>query len=190
MYSNRALNSEYKKNNSLLENLIEGMSNRDKASLIKFYEITKKDVYSFILSIMKNKEDAEDVFQEVYIKVYESADMYQFFGKPLAWVLTIAKNLCYMRLRNKKETLDIDEFYDLGYDDKIHDKVENKLILNNILININEVDRNIIILHVVVGLKHREIANILGLSLPAVLSKYNRAIKKLRKILKEDRYER
>lgn len=186
MYSNRALNNEYKRKNSLLEKLIEGMSNRDKDSLIEFYEITRKDVYSFILSIMKNKEDAEDIFQEVYIKVYESADMYQFFGKPLAWVLTIAKNLCYMRIRNKKEILDIDEIYDLGYDEKIHDKVENKLILDSIFVNINDVDRNIIVLHIVVGLKHKEIANMLGLSLSAVLSKYNRALKKIRKILKED----
>ena len=32
--------------------------------------------------------------------------MYQAYGKPLAWLLTIAKNLCYMKLRGKEETVD------------------------------------------------------------------------------------
>ena len=180
MYSNMVPKKEYKDYNSLLEKYIEGMSNRDKDSLIKFYEITKSDVYAFILSIIKNKEDAEDIFQEVYIKVYEGADMYQAYGKPLAWLLTIAKNLCYMKLRGKEETVDIDDMYNLS------NEVENKLILKAIFENVSDEERNIIVLHIVNGLKHREIAKILDLSLSTVLSKYHRAIKKLRKILEED----
>jgi len=186
MYSVKGPKKEYRKNSSLLEKYIEGMSNRDKDSLVEFYEATKKDVYAFILSIMKNREDAEDIFQEVYIRVYESADLYQVRGKPLAWTLTIAKNLCYMKLRGKKETVDIDDMYDLSCNDKTGEKVENKLILKTIFQKINDEDRNIIVLHVVTGLKHREIAKMLDLSLSTVLSKYNRAMKKLKKILEED----
>lgn len=186
MYSNMVPKKEYKDYNSLLEKYIDGMSNRDKDSLIKFYEITKSDVYAFILSIIKNKEDAEDIFQEVYIKVYEGADMYQAYGKPLAWLLTIAKNLCYMKLRGKKETVDIDDMYNLSNGDKISDEVENKLILKAIFENVSDEERNIIVLHIVNGLKYREIAKMLDLSLSTVLSKYHRAIKKLRKILEED----
>ena len=186
MYSSKAPKKEYKKNNSLLEKYIEGMSNRDKDSLIEFYEATKKDVYGFILSIIKNKEDAEDIFQEVYIKVYENAYIYQSQGKPLAWTLTIAKNLCYMKLRGKKETVDIHDMYYLSNDDNTSEKVENKLILKTIFNSISDEDRNIIILHVISGLKHREIAKMLSLPLSTVLSKYNRAIRKLKKMLKED----
>ena len=186
MYSNLALKKEYK-SNSLLEKYIEGMANKDKQSLVDFYEATKQDVYSFILSIIKNKEDAEDIFQEVYIKVYESSDSYQSYGKPLAWVIIIAKNLCYMKLRKKKKIIiNIDEMYDLESDENLSDNVENKIILKSLFENINDEDRNIIILHIISGLKHNEIAKILDMKLSTVLSKYNRAIKKLRKILKED----
>lgn len=185
MYSNIALEKEYD-NNSLLDMYIEGMANRDKQSLINFYNITKKDIYSFILSIMKNKEDAEDIFQEVYIKVYESAISYKSCGKPLAWVIIIAKNLCYMHLRKNKVIIDIDDIYNIDSGEKINNKVENKIMLKALFEKINDEDRNIIVLHVVSGLKHKEIAKILDLKLSTVLSRYNRSIKKLRKILMED----
>lgn len=43
----------------------------------------------------KNTFDAMDVMQECIVKVYESAGNYRSRGKPMAWILTIAKNLCY-----------------------------------------------------------------------------------------------
>ena len=80
----------------------------------------------------------------------------------------------------------------IGYMKDPNDK--NKLIIcepeaeivKTIFENITDEERSIIVLHVVTGFKHREIAKMLDLSLSTVLSKYNRAIKKLRKILEED----
>lgn len=171
--------------NRLLEECIEGMISKDRDSLVKFYELTKKSIYGYILSIIKNKHDAEDIFQEVYIKVYENVVKYKSEGKPLAWVMTIAKNLCYEKIRKNKDTDDIDEMHNVGVHDKNNKNVEDKMILDIAFKKITDEERNIIILHVVSGMKHREIANLLSLPLSTVLSKYHRAMKKMKDLLEE-----
>lgn len=174
------------RNKSLLEDCMEGIVERDKDSLIQLYNETKKEVYGYVLSILKNKHDAEDIFQEVYIKIYEKASLYKNDGKPMAWILTIARNLCYEFLRKKKNNDNIDDVYDIGFIDKKHKNVEDKMILDILFNKLTEEERNIVMLYVVSGLKHREIALLLNIKLSTVLSKYNRAIKRMREILKED----
>lgn len=187
MYSNLALN-EYDpfEKNSLLDECMEGLVNRNKDSLILLYELTKNVVYGLILSIVKNKHDAEDILQEVYIKVYLNAEKYEKKGKPLAWIVTITKNLCYEHLRKSKDNVDIDEMHDIGFNDKKNKNVEDKIILNIAFKQISDEERKIIVLHVVGGLKYREIAKILDLPLATVLSKYHRAIRRMKELLKEE----
>ena len=60
---------------------------------------------------------------------------------------------------------------------------ENRMILDMAFQILSEEECQIILLHAVVGLKHREIAENLQLSLSTVLSRYNRGIKKMRKLL-------
>lgn len=172
--------------NSLLESYIEGILNNNKESLILLYEDTKEAVYGYVLSLLKNKYDAEDVFQEVYIKIYENASKYRRDTKPLAWIMTIARNICFDRLRKSKDVDDIHEMYDLGFLDKNHKNVEDKIILEIAFNKITDEERNIVMLYVVSGLKHKEIAMLLNIPLSTVLSKYSRAMKKMRDILKED----
>ncbi len=95
--------TEYKAlDNSILEKAIQRMAGGDKEALAELYHSTRTAVYGFVLSLLKNREEAEDVFQEVYLKVYENAATYEEKGKPMAWILTIARNLCYMRFRRVK----------------------------------------------------------------------------------------
>ena len=62
---------------------------------------------------------------------------------------------------------------------------EDKLTVEQLLNTLDENERQIVVLHAVSGLKHREIASMLNMPLATVLSKYNRAIKKLQKIFKD-----
>lgn len=172
--------------NQILEEYIEEIVNGDKEALVKLYELTKNSIYGFVLSIIKNKHDAEDIFQEVYIKIYENIDKYKNEGKPLAWMMTIAKNLCYEKIRKHRDTSDIELMHDVGINDKNKKNVEDKMILEILLEKITDEERNIIILHIVSGMKYREIANLLKLPLSTVLSKYHRAMKRMKCIMKED----
>lgn len=176
-------------NSSLLEEYIERMIDRDKEALENLYELTKTSVYGFVLSLLKDKHEAEDVFQEVYIKIYENVELYQSKGKPMAWILTIAKNLCYMKLRKHKKHESIEDMHEI-LPHKKKDNVEDRIILNAAFKNISDEERNIIMLHVIGGLKFHEISRMLELPLSTVLSKYHRAMKKLKSILKEDMYEK
>ena len=177
------------KNNSLLESYIYGISKRDKESFVNLYNATSSAIYGYILSIIKNPDTSKDLLQEVYIKIYEKAHLYESKGKVLAWIFTLSKNLCLMHIRKDKETVDIDKVLDYIGNDKFSANLIDKLVLEASFTKISDVERQIIFLHVLSGLKHKEIAKLLDIPLSTVLSKYNRALKKLKKILKEDIYE-
>ena len=154
------------------------------------YQNTDRTVYSFILSIMKNPQDAEEVMQETYMKICTSASSYQSQGKPLAWIFTIARNLCYMKFRDQKHRAD------MGLEELTGEEtgelclpLENladAMALRAALELLKEDERQIVLLHASAGLKHREIAASLGMPLATVLSKYNRSIKKLKQNLREE----
>ena len=89
------------------EELLRRVSLGDREAFLLLYQNTDRTVYSFILSIMKNPQDAEEVMQETYMKIWTSASSYQSRGKPLAWIFTIARNLCYMKFRDQKHRADM-----------------------------------------------------------------------------------
>lgn len=156
----------------------------------QLYQNTDKVLYSFILSILKNPQDAEEVMQETYLKVWTSAAAYQSQGKPLAWMFTIARNLCYMKFREQKRMADIglDELNgeETGELCARLEQMADAIVLKAALDILKEEERQIVLLHASAGLKHREIASALGMPLATVLSKYNRAIKKLQQHLREE----
>ena len=175
---------------TLDEGLLLQVAAGDQEAFRKLYEDTDRTIYGFILSIVKNPQDAEEVMQETYMKVWTSAPGYRAQGKPLAWMFTIARNLCYMRFREQKHRSD------LGLDDldgaetgqlcpQIEDAAD-KLVLKAALKTLKEEERQIVLLKNSSGLKHREIAEVLGMPLATVLSKYNRAMKKLERYLREE----
>lgn len=169
----------------VMEQYILDIANGDKDALGKLYEKTCSAIYGFALSIVKEKADAEDVLQDVYIKIYAGAHAYQPKGKPLAWMLTITKNLARMRIReqNRATLLPAEEILSSN---QLVVTDEDRMVLEALLSELKDAERQIVVLHSLTGLKHREIAKLLNIPLPTVLSKYNRAIKKLRLCLKEE----
>ncbi len=168
--------------NHTLEDAIKRMALGDKTALEELYLKTKVSVYSFILSMLKDRHIADDIFQDTYVSVYENAASYEAKGKPMAWILTIAKNKCRMHFRSQKDTMDMESVAELWTADT---PIEDKLVLDAAFKQITDEERNIVFLHVLSGMKHREIAQLLDIPLPTVLSKYHRALKKLRGLLEE-----
>lgn len=166
-----------------LRELIRKIALGEGEALASLYEKTSSAVYGFALSISKNRADAEEIMQDTFLAVDANADRYQPVGSPMAWILTITRNLAYQRLRRaKRETAaeDIPEEADHAI---LSEETENKMILEAALKTLGEEERQIVMLHAVSGLKHREIAALLGLSLPTTLSRYHRALAKLQKQL-------
>lgn len=88
-----------------LEALLARIAQGEKDALASLYERTHSAVYGFAMSLSHCPADAEDVLQETYINVYSAAERYVPKGKPMAWIMTIAKNLAKMRLREVKKTV-------------------------------------------------------------------------------------
>lgn len=160
------------------ENLIARIAAGDRDAFAEVYEATKSSVYGFALSILKNREDAEDVMHDTYLKLYKSAGSYLPQGKPLAFILTIVKNTAYNKLRSRRE-LPADAVTEESSPDA-YGPVEDKMLLDTALKVLDDTERMIVLLHAVSGMKHREIAEILCLNQSTVLSKYRRALKKVK----------
>ncbi len=173
-----------KSQNELLEINLRRIARGHTDAIGEIYELTKSAVYGYVLSILKNAQDAEDVLQDTYIKVCLNAESYHAQGKPLAWIFTIARNLALMKLRGQSRMTDIPEYeWEQIASGNQEFRSEDRIVLSAALTKISEEETQIVILHAVGGMKHREIAEWLGMPLATVLSKYHRAIKKLQKIL-------
>ena len=164
-----------------LDGYLERISFNDTEAFNELYNLINTNVYSFALSILKNHDDALDVTQETFISIYHNVYRYQNQGKPMAWILTITKNLAYMKIKKKKKEVDI-----TNIEFKTTDNYD-KILINYLLENLNDLERQIIVLHSLNGFKFHEIAGILDLKLTTTLSKYHIAIKKLKELMKEEK---
>lgn len=169
-----------------LDSYIASLASGDQSALEQIYRQTHGAVYGFALSLCKNAQDAEDVLQEVYIQAYQGAGSYASQGKPMAWLLTITRNLALMCLREKKRVVAMSpEDWQTQFADRAAFTEEDRLLLEGLLSRLGDEERQIVMLHAVAGLKHREIAQLLELPLATVLSKYSRSLKKLRNLFME-----
>ena len=166
---------------SVLENCIVQIANHKKQALAQLYDRTHAAVYGFALSLLQHRQDAEDVMHDVYLQVWRYAKDYQPKGKPMAWLFTITRNLALMRIRQQRKTIPVspEDWHTIFADAHAADHTD-RLLLGALLTGLTDEERQIVVLHAMTGLKHREIADLLNLKLSTVLSKYHRAIKKLR----------
>jgi RNA polymerase sigma-70 factor (ECF subfamily) len=172
------------------ENLILRMASNDGAAFRELYQQTSGVVYGFAMSILRNKHDAEDVMHDAFIKIYSSAVTYKPSGNPMAWILTIVRNLCLNRIRAGKVCEDLSEYHDLAGPSNDSEDMLDRMVLETAMNVLDAEERQIVVLHAMTGFRHREIAEILDLPTGTVMSKYNRALKKLRKDMESKGVER
>ena len=88
---------------SQLEALLLQTAAGNREAFASLYHRTSPSVYGLALTYVRSGPDAEDVTQDTFVKVWDNASSYRPQGKPLAWILTIAKNLALMCLRSRGE---------------------------------------------------------------------------------------
>ena len=170
-----------------LQQLLIHIAGGEREALAELYQRTRTAVYGLALSYLKNAHDAQDLTQDVYVQVWECAEQYRLTGSPMGWLLAVCRNLCLMRLRREErhaalseEEWDAIPARECGLD------ADERALLQGALASLTDEERRVVLLHAVTGLKHREIAALLELPLPTVLSKYHRALKKMRSFLEGD----
>lgn len=167
-----------------LEQMLAQIALGSQTAFESLYRATDSAIYGYALSLTKNHHEAQDVMMDTYLKIRCAAHLYVPQGKPMAWILTITKNLAFTRLRAAGRQIPTEEIEQPAppFD---HD-TEEAIALEQAMQVLEEQERQILVLHAVTGLKHREIAEITGLPLSTVLSKYARSLKKVRKVLLEE----
>ena len=170
-----------------LESLLLGVAAGDSHSLEELYHRTRTAVYGLVLSYLKHPQDAEDVTQDAFVRIWDTAASYRPQGKPMAWLLTVARNLALMRLRERGKTQELTDEEWSALPARAPDVTpEDRHVLRAARSVLSAQERQVVMLHAVTGLKHREIAQLLELPLATVLSKYRRALKKLNLLLEGD----
>ncbi len=185
VFADVAVGQPTKKEDLLIdETLFTRIAAGKKDAFCELYELSKGPVYAFALSLLHKREDAEDAMQDTFLKIRSAAHLYVPQGKPMAWIITITKNICLMKFRQQAHRSEVsteETYKDYGFEQI--ENLEDRVVLESALRVLSQEESQIIMLHAVTGLKHREIAELFQLSLSTVLSKYNRGLRKLREEL-------
>jgi RNA polymerase sigma-70 factor (ECF subfamily) len=172
--------------NSAIDKCIKRIGKGDKEAMEELYMLIKTDVFAFALSKTADRDLSEDLTHDTFVQIYKNAALYRSEGKPLSWVFTVEMNLIKRAHKLSARTVSIeDQIDDLSDETDFAENFVRGEFISELLSILSEEEREIITLHVVSGLKHREISSFLSIPLPTVLSKYHRALKKLNAKVKE-----
>lgn len=161
----------------------------DQSALDEIYQLTNKAVFSVCLSIVNNSEDAKDLMQSTYILVREKINYYKPNTNGYAWILTIARNLSINENKklSRSTPTDFQENDFVASSEDVNNDIPVFKIAKRVL---NADELTIVMLHIVNGYKHREIAQIVDRPLGSVLWSYNNSLKKLKKVIGGEKHEK
>ena len=163
--------------------------------LVRRYE---GKIFRLAQHITQNREDAEDVLQETFLKSYEHLDQFKGDSKFYTWIVRIAVNQALMKLRRRRtdKSVSLDEQIDTGEDSVTREiaawgedpeqrfsREELGRILDTAIQSLEPLYRSVFVLRDIDDLSTEETAEALGLSIPAVKSRLLRARLQLREKL-------
>ena len=163
--------------------------------LVKRY---KDSLINFVYRFVGDKDTSYDIVQDTMIKFYINKDSYKSFAKFSTWIYTIAANLAKNELKRKKRRVIFsigsssnDDDKPIEYEDKnsmMPDKytdteIKSKII-QNALLKIKPVYREMVILRDIQEFSYEEIAEMKNMSIGTVKSRINRGRSQLQKLLK------
>lgn len=170
-----------------IEDCLSAMAEGDVSAMGGLYELIKTDVYAFALSKTAHREDAEDITHDTFVRIWQNAKAYTPMGKPMAWVFTIELNLIRRAAATAARTVPLESHAVEDTETDVACEAIQNEYLREMMRTLTEQERQVVTLHAVSGLKHRQIAALLDRPLATVLSHYHRAMKKLRIVGKEGR---
>ena len=179
--------------------LIDHLHEGDETALAPLVEKYKRMVHRLAIQITKNHEDANDVMQETFIKVYQSIHTFRHEAAFETWVYRIAVNeaLNFVKRRERRRESplatmeesnfhpDVRQKYEMANDPQIQaEQAELQHWVTKAVNSLSPKHRIVVILHELEGLTHAEIASILNCSEGTVRSRLHYARKQLRSLLK------
>jgi RNA polymerase sigma-70 factor (ECF subfamily) len=177
--------------------------NGDEQAFAELMNRHQNKIYSYIFSMVKNAEKADDIFQETFTKVITKMDdTYNEQGKWIAWVMRIAHNATIDHIRKQKRFVDVSSNYDEESNTDFYDRLEDEDVVSAQEQLENEEDKSSLMKHIanlpdeqrqVVMLRHyyempfKEIADLTDVSINTALGRMRYALINLRKMFEEEK---
>ena len=169
------------------EACIERFKSGESAAFGEIYDRYAEKIYRFVYYKTWSKETAQDIVSDVFTKALDRIDSYDARkGTFSAWLYRIARNNVIDRYRTRRETVDIDDVFDLGHDDRTVERLDAEATLLKVkeyLKDLSPKQREIVILRVWEELSYKEIAEIVGGTEGSVKMAFSRTIREVREKL-------
>ena len=171
--------------------LVRGIRNGDRDAFIMVVRTYQQRVFAMAYSILRNKEDALDIVQEAFLRLYRKADLYKEGSSFQAWLLQITRNLCVdhyrKNIRNKKELESPKALDELQLaaapDPAVGLGAEMKDIVSRCIEKLANRQRMVFVLRHVDELQFNEISQTMNISVGTVKSLHFKAVQNMRKWL-------
>jgi RNA polymerase sigma-70 factor (ECF subfamily) len=170
--------------------LLKAIAGQDDAALGQLYDRYRLILFGVLVRILNNREEAEDVLQEVFLQVWRRAgDFDENRGRPFTWLVTLARSRGIDRLRSlaSRERAAVAGAAEPG--DEVSDassdavRAEQRGVVNSALAQLPEEQKRLLILAYFDGLTQSEIAKQLGAPLGTVKTRMRSGMMKLRELL-------
>lgn len=175
--------------------LIRRVQGGDEIAFRELVERFQSKVFSIIYGILRNRNDAEDIAQQVFAKIYFSAKNFDFRSSLLTWIYKITVNECYDYLRKKRvrklvyeSDFSAEDAQRIEASEPAVDREEladtrlaNRDLVVQLLSKVSEEDRNLILLKEVEGHSVEELAGMTGMNENTIKVKLFRTRQKLLK---------
>jgi RNA polymerase sigma-70 factor (ECF subfamily) len=178
--------------------LVQDYINGNERALEMLIKRHKLKIYNFIYSKVFDRDTAEDIFQETFIKVIKTLKrgVYNEEGKFLPWVMRIAHNLVidFFRKNNRIPTFDNSDEFDIfqliGDGNPTAEKamIEEQVVedLQNLIVQLPDDQKDVLTMRLYKDMSFKEIAESTGVSINTALGRMRYAIINLRKLVEEN----
>lgn len=170
---------ESKSNSEEIEMLVERTKLGDKEAFASIIRNFEKPMYIYCYHMLKNKEEAEDALQEIFIKVYEQIHKYRPNMTFSAWLYKIAYNYSLNQIRSKKRWFRFIDRYKYDQPETSTHQIDSQTTLKDFLNLLTAEERHILVLRAIQRYNFNEISEIMNMKPATVRKKYERLRKKL-----------
>ena len=163
-----------------LHSIFSEFKNKSQSAYNMLYEKYYKLVYSIAFSVLKNKDDSEDIANEVFTKIYKLDKEKLPVSNEASWLFTVTRNECFTYLRKSRVNISIDEIYDVPSDSKEIQEIVDSEYYNKLISGLSEQEKTIVSLKVLSGFTFSKISQVMNLPIGTVQWKYYKAINALK----------
>lgn len=166
-----------------LKNLFAEIKNNNNIAFEEFYSKYDKLVLKITYSILKNKNDAEDVMQLVFEKIYSMNKEKLPTKNEASWLYSVTRNETLNYLKSNKNNINLYDLYEIEDNNNELDKVIEREKYNKLISKLNDDEKEIVSLKIISNCSFEEIGKVLNMPTGTVKWRYYKAVNTLKLLL-------